>query len=287
MINLFRRIFLRIHRWWWMNDEQYREGGVWILQRYFEQRKNNSGQFFNHFRSELQETVENDIHLLQNPHIHILKSIELANFFNLNHDNLIVDVGGFDGEVAKLFALSFPKATVLTYEPIKSNYNNILGAVSGITNVKVRNYGLGRSPQTATINKTVNLPSSSLMVVNTKIGNGFFAQNLKMEDKEEVKITTLDDEITGNQSVNILKIDVQGYEMEVLLGATETLSRTNIVLVEMQNHDFYEGAPLYHEVDSFLRSKHFMLFDLLPALRKNGKLHEWDAIYVKYSLTHN
>lgn len=267
-----------------MNDAQYREGGVWILQRYFEKKGDNASDFFDNFRGELLRMAENDIHLLQYHRSHILKSIDLVDFFNLDRQSLIVDVGGFDGEVAKIFAQSLPESTVLTFEPVNSTFNNLLKTISGIKNIRAYNFGLGSCVKTSVINKTDNVSSSSLIAVDSAIGDEFFSKNLKVNDTEEITVRTLDTEIAVGELVNILKIDVQGYEMEVLLGAEQTLSRTNIVLVEMQNHQFYKNAPQYHEIDSFLLSKNFVLFDIMPALRKKRKLYEWDAIYVKDTL---
>lgn len=284
MIDFFRRVFLRIHRWW-MRDKKYREGEIWILQRYFEEDEKHAANFFNNFRDELLKVAENDIHLLQYHRSHILKSVELINYFKLDRKNLIVDVGGFDGETSKMFALSLSEATILSFEPIKSNYDKILNNVNEIKNIQVYNFGLGSYQKNAIINKTANISSSSLVTVESEIENEFFSEKLKVTDKEEITIKTLDEVVGSNQWVNILKIDVQGYEMEVLLGAEQTLNKTNIILVEMQNHNFYKGAPQYNEIDAFLLSKGFILFDILPALRKEGKLYEWDAIYVKNSLS--
>ena len=97
-------------------------------------------------------------------------------------------------------------------------------------------------------------------------------------------MTTLDNEIPKGTPVLLLKMDVQGFELEVLKGATETLKHTLLVVLEINNHTGYKGAPTYFEIDDFFRNKGFELYDLLPNIRINNKLQDWDAIYVNKNL---
>ena len=79
-------------------------------------------------------------------------------------------------------------------------------------------------------------------------------------------------------------MDVQGFELEVLKGATKTLKNTKVIVLEINNHDGYKGSPTYFEIDDFLRNKNFELYDLLASNRVKNKLQDWDAIYVNKNL---
>ncbi len=81
-----------------------------------------------------------------------------------------------------------------------------------------------------------------------------------------------------------MKLDVQGHELEVLKGAVNTLKNTAIVVAEMSNHHNYKGAPLYYDIDEFLRRNNFSLYDQCLSLKEDGKLLEWDGIYVNNNL---
>jgi len=69
-------------------------------------------------------------------------------------------------------------------------------------------------------------------------------------------------------------------KLEVLKGAKLTLERTCIVLLEVNNHNGYSGSPKYYDIDLALRESGFLFYDLCPSTRDNGRLKEWDTIYI-------
>ena len=94
----------------------------------------------------------------------------------------------------------------------------------------------------------------------------------------------LDDAPLTGERILILKIDVQGFEIEAMKGTQQRLQPTAIVVLEVNNHEYYTDAPKYHEVDTYKRSINFQLFDLPPLTRDHLVLKEWDAIYVNNSI---
>ena len=99
-------------------------------------------------------------------------------------------------------------------------------------------------------------------------------------DTEKIQISKLDVEIPDYFHILILKIDVQGYELEVLKGARESLKRTVIVTLEMNNHIGYLGSAKYFEIDEYLRNAGFILYDIFPSSKIEKQLAEWDSIYL-------
>lgn len=71
-------------------------------------------------------------------------------------------------------------------------------------------------------------------------------------DSENVKVTLLDKIIEAKPLFNILAMDVQGYEGEVLKGATQTLQHIDVIYTEVNNGDTYRGCMLVDEMDEFL-----------------------------------
>jgi len=67
-----------------------------------------------------------------------------------------------------------------------------------------------------------------------------------------VDVCTLDSIVRGRNGYDTLRIDVQGFEMEVLRGATDTLFRLSRVEVEVHDPNVYSGAASIDEIDSLL-----------------------------------
>jgi FkbM family methyltransferase len=60
--------------------------------------------------------------------------------------------------------------------------------------------------------------------------------------------------------VDAIKLDTQGTELSILKGAVKTLQHVLFLEVEVEFNPLYEGQPLFHEVDAFLRAQNFTLW---------------------------
>jgi hypothetical protein len=78
-------------------------------------------------------------------------------------------------------------------------------------------------------------------------------------------------------------MDVQGFELEVLKGASETLRRTEVILSEISLIPYNAGAPLMHEVVGYLADREFLPFDICGGWRResDGALAQTDLIFVR------
>jgi FkbM family methyltransferase len=236
--------------------------------------------FFYQIRTELVQMAEDYPSVINNGYLHLEKTIELAHFFGLGPDNAIVDIGGADGNTSIIFSKAFGKANIYVFEPIESAYSVLRENVKDYPNIIAVNKGLGSREGRLNIHLAKRTTASSLFQMEKQIADPFFSENLTEKGVEEVEISTLDKELPADIQVNIIKIDVQGYELEVLRGGMQTLKRTDIVLLEMQNHKLYRDAPEYYDLDKFLRENDFSLYDIVPSIKLSKKLYEWDSIYV-------
>ena len=80
-----------------------------------------------------------------------------------------------------------------------------------------------------------------------------------------------------------MKLDVQGYELEVLAGAPETLARTEVILSEVSLLEYNEGQPLMADVIAYLGQRDFVPFDICGGLRRSSDLalFQTDMIFVR------
>ena len=212
-------------------------------------------------------------------YLHIERASEYIAFFNLPANGIIFDVGGGIGATSKLFSKALPKSEIHVFEPIKNNLAKIQAFCSSCKNITYHNIALGNDNLEQEINVTNNVTSSSLLDIEENIDSQFFADSLNKKDSEKIQVRRLDD-LSLAKNINILKIDTQGFELEVLKGAVNNLQNINIVVLELANHQFYKGAPQYHEIDQFFRENNFELYDMIPGIMRERKLYEWDSIYV-------
>jgi len=253
-------------------------------------RNNNDSlvKFLSQFKAILIKELENYPSIFNDGYRHIEKVIELVSFFSLNIKNSIIDVGSADGTISIKFSKAFPEAKIYSFEPIKKTFEKLSNNTKNYPNISIMNVALGSKTQKMNMHIAERITSSSLFEINEHIDDEYLDANIKKKSKEEIEIKRLDEILLEEEEIfNIMKIDVQGYELEVLKGSIGLLNRVKIIVLEMQNHDSYVKAPQYYELDAFLRNHNFQLFDIIPSIRKRKQLYEWDGVYVNNILLKN
>jgi FkbM family methyltransferase len=102
------------------------------------------------------------------------------------------------------------------------------------------------------------------------------------EEKVEVNLDTLDNWIYDNLAImdvvtyNFLNIDVQGYELEVLRGASKQLEHVKGMIVEVNRDEVYQGCAKIWDIDEYLEKKGFERTKLVWQSKSWG-----DALYEK------
>jgi FkbM family methyltransferase len=83
--------------------------------------------------------------------------------------------------------------------------------------------------------------------------------------------------------VDLLKLDVQGYELEVMKGAARTIESCETVLMEVSLIPVNRGAPILHEVVNFMHEREFRAYDICSFTRRplDRALWQTDMIFVK------
>ena len=75
---------------------------------------------------------------------------------------------------------------------------------------------------------------------------------------------------------NLLNIDVQGYELEVLMGAQELLPQISMIIAEVNRDEMYAGCPMIEDIDNFLAEHGF------KREHTSWQSPSWgDALYIK------
>lgn len=216
---------------------------------------------------------------------HISRSIDLLKSLNLS-DFIIVDVGACKGEendTTRRFSRAFPKAEILAFEPFPESYKKLAENAKNIGNIKTFNIALSDYTGDNKLFVTNTVSSSSLLEINRaeldKLSPDFSNSLKTAGNFEIVKVDRLDN-IISDKNIGILKIDTQGSELNVLKGSENNLKNAVIILLECSNHKTYKNSSKYYEIDAFLRDKGYELYDLIPSMYSEGRLYEWDSIYI-------
>lgn len=165
---------------------------------------------------------------------------DLTMSYGLDRFRCIFDVGANVGQTALKFSTIFPSADLLCFEPVGSTFEMLKHNVSHLPHVRTFPYALGASEGTVEMNISPDSKTSSL-------------RTRRPEDHSDmVQVRTLDRFCadSGVTHIHLLKIDVEGFELEVLEGASGMLNAQSIdmVLLEaspgMESHYFVTYAQL-------------------------------------------
>ncbi len=96
---------------------------------------------------------------------------------------------------------------------------------------------------------------------------------------DSVKHAALD----GARSI-LLKVDTQGYEMQVLQGAEELLSRVAGLQLELSRTPLYEGQALFLDIIEWLAQRGFSLWSVVPGFTdpRTGRMLQMDGVFYKH-----
>jgi len=125
--------------------------------------------------------------------------------------------------------------------------------------------------------------SSSILPVKPTVGGSNKLIDLGVREKVRVEVRTLDGVLKAAnwaESIDLLKIDVQGAELLVLKGAPNCLKRTRLIWLEVSFRELYEGAAVFSEIYQFMDAQGFRLLSLAEGFRGEGKeLLQGDALF--------
>lgn len=203
----------------------------------------------------------------------------------IRHFNIrtIIDGGANTGQYASdLFAGGF-QGEIHSFEPIPGVFASLAQHAKKHPKWSAYGKGLGSKTEQLMIHVSENLVSSSIYKV--KEASLQAEPTTRITHEEKIELTTVD-EFLSTHAVSeeiLLKLDVQGYEIEALKGATASLSRIRLIQAELSLAPLYDNAPLFDEVIAFLKARNFELFTLMPGFRddETGQMLQADGIFLR------
>jgi FkbM family methyltransferase len=216
-----------------------------------------------------------DMSVFRRQLIHILKHLEI---------DLVLDVGAHEGQYAQMLFRTGYSGDIKSFEPLIEHASVAVNALNKNPNweMQLPCYAIGDERRGVEINIAGgNGSSSSLLPMNQKHLD--VAPHTAYTKKHSIMMYRLDQLVAVWGRKPFLKIDTQGYEMQVLMGATGIIDKIKGVQAEMSTVELYEGQALDYEISEWLTSRGFQLWALNPFMYdpKTGKLLQYDAIFVR------
>lgn len=191
----------------------------------------------------------------------------------------IVDVGANRGQFALFAHTEFPDAQVISFEPLSAPSQRFESLFKGEQRVCLHRRGLGQRCEPRSMHVTQQDDSSSIYPPGRLQTANFGTVEIASENIEVVRL----DSILNRSEIErpaLLKIDTQGYELEVILGCGDMLSSFDYIYVELSFVELYKGQPLFDDVESILLSRGFRVAGVYnQSTSKNGTALQADFLF--------
>jgi FkbM family methyltransferase len=203
---------------------------------------------------------------------HKLKKISLHTIF---------DVGANTGQTAVKFSQSYPGAKIYSFEPISSTFQKLVENTKKYPAIICKNIAFGDRIERMEVNVFDEKDSELNSLVSTNMNRD------TRSPTETIYVTTIDEFLTQNNipGIDLLKIDTEGFEINVLNGATETLRQNKIKLIYVEvglDNQVNKRHQNFVDIQNYLTQHNFVFFgfyeiahSLLPA-----RFHFSNALYV-------
>jgi FkbM family methyltransferase len=174
---------------------------------------------------------------------------QLRKKYNMNISG-IIHIGAHHGEEISEYIRNGIQDIIL-FEPLSSNFEILEQNVSELNaNISGHQVALGNDEKMVSMYVSDNQQqSSSILKPKLHLKNH---PTVGFPGVEEVEMVKLDKYMDETSNYNFINMDVQGYELEVLRGGSETLNHVDYVYCEVNRDEVYENNAYVEEIDEFL-----------------------------------
>lgn len=193
----------------------------------------------------------------------------------------VLDIGANLGQSAIALSYAFPGSVIHSFEPIPECFKILKEVSNQLPNVTVNNFALGEEKGEYSFRLNEYSASSSLLTIAEGHVRHFPHTSSTTETK--VNVVKLDDYVkeadTGSRI--LIKMDVQGFEKQVILGGFSTFSSTSVVILETSFEILYDSQSLFNDIYELMKEMGFVYVGSFDQLLSptNGKILQQDAIF--------
>ncbi len=182
--------------------------------------------------------------------------------------NCVLDVGANEGQYASMLRRNGYQGHILSFEPVRANFEKLNKKHAQDPLWRGFDFALGAEAGTSEIQVTQHSVFSSFLSPNAFSQDRFGAES-SVSSTQTVVIKRLDsiiDELTRDipQARIFLKMDTQGFDLEVLRGAQGCLERILALQTEISIMPIYENMPSHIEMLSEIHARQFVVTGMYP-----------------------
>ena len=204
--------------------------------------------------------------------------IKLLDYYKIKN---VIDVGANVGQFAKFVRNSGFEGNIYSFEPLKDAFNILSKNAKQDKNWHVYNLALGDIDKNSEMNIASNSVSSSILeMTNSHLQAAPESAYFKKQSIEVRKLDSIIKDFNLNKNI-LLKIDAQGYEKKILIGAEKSLSIINTIQLEMSVIPLYNGEELYFEISKYLYDLGYKIIKIIPGYydKQTKELLQFDGIF--------
>src|ERR1035437_7763038 len=213
-------------------------------------------------------------------------ALHLSKLFTVCEPDVVLDVGARIGEFGLWARRNGYRGRIISFEPVSSNYEALARRASGDGRWDVYNYALGAEEGESDINVTQDSMFSSLLMPNA-YAEKEFGSGARVSRTERVGVRRLDavfEEVVAplKDPRVFLKMDTQGWDLQVLAGADGFLSHIVAFQSEVSVQAIYEGMPNLAASLAEFERRGFAISGLFPVnLDSQLRVVEFDCVVVR------
>jgi FkbM family methyltransferase len=196
---------------------------------------------------------------------------------------VILDGGAHRGDSVRSFSKYLENSTFHCFEPDPLLADELKSTFRENHNVKVVTAALGEKRDQVTFNLNFSKPTNSILQTASSLPEEI-QELCKTIEQIQVDVITVDEYCADNgiNQIDILKLDLQGYDYKALLGAEKTLRNVQVVLTEVLFTEIYKGCGLFSQVLNLMIENGFSLYTICGIhYGKKDELLWADAIFVR------
>lgn len=211
-----------------------------------------------------------------------IDSMELLELINKENTQVkhVFDIGANIGTWTLLAKAIFPDASVHAFEPLKVHTDKFTQITQGLDKISLHTFCLGSENMDSILNVSSFSDSSSLLDATPLELEEF---GIKKSGEEQVNVKRIDGLIEDGSipAADIVKLDVQGYELEVLKGFGKYINDVSYIIAEVSFREYYHNQPLFLEIANFLKQYNFDVYALGHGTPTGKPLGQIDVLFKK------